>query len=160
MKKIVSITVEKMDDEWPDTSWLGTYDMEAKTEYAIPTKRDWPPRAYPWFNPPVENYEGETPENIRKYAQQDFERIEAFNKGEYALIGIRAKAEIHISSNGKEWIIQSIISPGIWGIDSDSDNSYFKEVAESEISELKFMLKELGFSQEELDQVSISNLEE
>ena len=47
-----------------------------------------------YFNGNVENYAGESPEDIRKYVRQDYERMERLQHGDWGYLGIRADAEI------------------------------------------------------------------
>ncbi len=61
------------------------------------------------------------------------------------------RAEIQTSENeGKNGLINRISSGGLWGIESDSDESYFKEVAQEELAQLEKLLLELGFTAEEI----------
>ena len=98
-----------------------------------------------YFNASVENYEGETPEQIRKYVRCDYERMERLNRGDWCYVGIRAEAEILIPSGGAN-LAQEITSGGLWGIESDSDESYFAEVGAEELAELRTQLSGIGFS--------------
>jgi hypothetical protein len=98
---------------------------------------------YQYFNPNVANYKGEKPEDVRKYARQDYERMEAYNNQQWCYIGIRAVAKVQTALGAP---IQTLSSGGLWGIESDSDSSYFDSVAGEELSQLKGELKALGFS--------------
>lgn len=98
-----------------------------------------------FFNGCVENYKGETPENIRKYVRQDYERMERLQRGDWGYIGIRAEAEVLIPSNGHS-IVQEVTSGGLWGVESDSDKSYLASVEGEELGELRKQLYVLGFS--------------
>lgn len=69
--------------------------------------------------------------------------MEAYNNQQWCYVGIRAEAEVQTRLGSP---IQSIRSGGLWGIESDSDSSYFKSIADEELSELRAQLKELGFS--------------
>jgi hypothetical protein len=111
---------------------------------------------YRYFNPSF-NYidangkpeKGETPETVRKYTLQDYERMESLNRGNWCFIGIRAEAEIVIPQPGDKGlagICQEISSGGLSGIDSDSDRSYFEEIEAEELSSLRQQLTALGFS--------------
>lgn len=102
----------------------------------------WNNREYRYFNPNHENYEGCTEEEIRKYCRQDFDRMESLNAGDWYYIGIRAEAIIETGSG----ITQRVSSGGLWGIESDSDKSYFEEVQNEELAALKAELVALGFS--------------
>jgi hypothetical protein len=75
--------------------------------------------------------------------------IPAYNNDEFHLVGVRAVATIHIPA-GSGWIIQTIESPGLWGIESDSGDDYFAELFEEEKEQVLDMLKELNVSTEAL----------
>lgn len=81
-------------------------------------------------------------EEAERYREQDRERLEAYNRGEWYCIGIRAVAEIEIPSDveGGWWLRDKIASPGIWGTESDSDESYVDELGEDELAMLRDIL--------------------
>jgi hypothetical protein len=106
---------------------------------------------YQYFNPNVGNYEGEAPEDIRKYCAQDYERMESLSRGDWSYIGVRAVAEIGIGDVANfpkhfDVTTQTITSGGLGGIESDSDSSYFETVKAEQLVELKEQLRALGFS--------------
>lgn len=221
-KRILSVTIKRMLDEDPDTSYLGKYGDRAKSEYAIDRAHDldcasqaynpqtieakrilehvqqtigdlhnavlaqyngtlanekldaekdaldnaydevgelfdsvsecdcgrgyWDHRSFQYFNGYVENYKGESPENIRKYILQDYERMEGLNNGDWVYIGIGASAQVSIPS-GSSSIESDVSSGGLWGIESDSGETYLRESVEvDELAELRTELKALGFS--------------
>lgn len=170
MKRIAKITVRTMLDECPDTSWLGEYtdDLEpgiivrVAREYCerLPEDYELPPRGreFRGFRPYAG---GEQPgtEDYCKYGMQDFERMESFAKGDWHFVGIRAEAEVLSSRNGKEWLINRLSSGGLWGIESDSEASYFDEVKREEIQELKATLMEYGFTRKQIES-AFKNVEE
>lgn len=103
-------------------------------------------REYRYFNPPVENYKGSTDEEMRQYCQQDYQRMKGLNDGDWNFIGIKAYAEITIPINGDSRLCQEITSGGLWGIESDSEDSYLDEIGKEQLSELRDQLHALGFS--------------
>ena len=104
-------------------------------------------REYRYFNGPIENYEGESPEDIRKHIRQDYDRMESLNNGQWCYIGIRADAEVLVPMGEKpHGVIQTITSGGLWGIESDSDASYLESIGREELADLRGQLKALGFS--------------
>jgi hypothetical protein len=201
-KRILSIKIERMIDESPDTSWLGEYSNRPKGDYSIDRAHEencatqhtdeanavierirkhiqdrydarvegsqeekdlddvadildhasdecyecdcgrgyWDPREYRYFNTSG-NYTGEPMEDIIRYTKQDYERMEALNRGVWEFIGIGAKAEVVIGS-----VCQTITSGGLWGIESDSEEDYLKEEEENQLAELRGILHEMGFS--------------
>ena len=102
----------------------------------------WDRRTYRYFNAPVENYKGESPEDIRKYARQDYKRMEDLNNGHFGFIGISAEAQVQLTGD----TVQRITSGGLWGIESDSEKSYLESVEQEELGQLKTELTALGFS--------------
>lgn len=98
-----------------------------------------------YFNP-SDNYTDCTPEDQRKYALQDYARMEALNDGAWHYIGIRVSARVGISMNGgKDYLTQSIGSGGLWGIESDSDKAFMDETEADELADLKAQLIAFGF---------------
>ena len=205
-KRILSVTVKRMFDDSPDTSWLGEYASKPKGEYSIDRRHslDCPVNnphivnqlerissyldkerrhaadlyehygqladsarydeletaqdtilalqecdcdesgtggrnEYQYFNGSG-NYTGEPLEDIVTYTKQDYARMESLNNQDWYYLGIRADARIVIGN-----LCQDITSGGLWGIESDSGEEYFKEEEENQLSELKDVLKSLGF---------------
>lgn len=86
-----------------------------------------------------------------EYEEEDRARHEAWQRGEWSYVGIQAVAQIEFcladipqGSAGFE----KISSGGLWGIESDSEESYFAEVYADEVSDLKDRLKALGIGDE------------
>ena len=170
-KRILKVTLKRMIDEDPDTSWLGKYSDTRTSELSIDRAHDldcfantgaeeqedcpcigdeWNRREYRYFNPSF-NYVDKsgralpenTPEEVRKYVRQDYERMESLNRGDWSFIGIKAEAEVW---NADTQVVQRIHSGGLWGIESDSGEGYIEEVEQEELSNLKDELKAYGFS--------------
>ena len=213
MKRIHKVTIKRMTDESPDTSWLGEYSNTAEMEYAIDRKHaedcqslehnhrsgldqleraiayletvrnlgeppeniywasadesqdllvdlqremeecdcgkrgDMQRNEYRYFNGNVENYKGESPEDIRKYVRQDYERMERLNAGDWYFVGVRADAQVSFNIGaGNSWLLQDVTSGGCWGIESDSDEEHFESIEKEELSELADQLHAAGFS--------------
>ncbi len=110
-----------------------------------------------YFNPSF-NYvdkngnpsDGLTPEDVRKYTRQDYERMERLNAGDWCYIGIRAEAEVisNVQGTDDKWhgVVQRVSSGGLWGIESDSDRDYLESVEKDELANLRDELTALGFS--------------
>jgi len=78
--------------------------------------------------------------------QDEFEdRREAYQRGEFSFVGVRAEAQVVI-----EGIVQTLTSGGMWGIESDSDEAYIKDVALEEYDNLRDILKAVGVSTAEV----------
>ena len=219
-KRIHSVTIKRMIDESPGTSWLGEYGNDAKSDFSIDRAHDldcpaqaynrptetidkleraiaylnsvygdvidsfedmdavneaqdilvqaqddmtecdcgrgeWHGREYRYFNPSFNYVDKQghalpenTPEDVRKYVRQDYERMESLNNGQWCFIGIRAEAEYSVGEGvrGGHCLIQEVTSGGLWGIESDSEASYFAEVEAEELANLREQLAGIGFS--------------
>jgi hypothetical protein len=79
------------------------------------------------------------------YREQDEARLTAWRNDEWHFVGIRAKATIRIpyGVNPDCWITSEALSPGLWGIESDSGAQYFEEVYREERAVLIAMLAAL-----------------
>lgn len=64
-------------------------------------------------------------------------RMDAYNRGDWHMIGIRAVAHIHVYNVSGGYTMYELTSPGLWGIESDSDESYLQEVFKEECSQLQ-----------------------
>jgi len=71
------------------------------------------------------------------------ERLSAYRNGSWHLIGIQAAATFLIPHGG-HFVTQTVTSPGLWGIESDSDESYLDDVYAEECESLADMLAALG----------------
>ena len=133
---------------------LGEFADEA-TECDCGERGDMGRHEYRYFNPSF-NYvdkdgqpaDGLTPEEVRKYTRQDYERMERLNRGDWGYIGIKAEAVIAIPSESSPNISthQTIHSGGLWGIESNSGREYLASVAKDELADLREQLHALGFS--------------
>lgn len=114
---------------------------------------------YRYFNPSPNYVDAKgkrlpenTPDDVIKYVKQDYQRMESLNDGSWSYMGIRAEASIREpymteGRGGRTYYkTTSIESGGVWGIESDGDDSYFTEVEQEELGELRSQLKALGFS--------------
>ena len=212
-KRILSIEIERMDDDSPDTSWLGEYSdkpglfaidrahySDCATQHTeestailnramqhlgnnpstspqdkqdlsdaldvLSTAQDesyecdcnlsWDRRTYRYFNPgSVEPFDARAswiPADVtdkhayweramHENAILDYDRMERLNAGDWAFIGIDAKAEVVIGN-----VCQTLHSGGLWGIESDSEESYLQEEESNQLAELRTILYEMGFS--------------
>lgn len=227
-KRILSVTVKRMLDDSPDTSWLGEYSNQPTSEFSIDRahsedciENDTPQKEelerivsrmedvqpsqdctnldaqemdclqrnldhlcdscreyaahetaieavreltecdcgergdmsrgeYRYFNPSF-NYVDKhghalpenTPEEVRKYVRQDYERMESLNRGDWCFIGIGAEAEVW---NAATQVTQKIRSGGLWGIESDSDDGFIEEEERNQLADLRTELLAYGFS--------------
>lgn len=78
---------------------------------------------------------------VCKWIKEDEDRIDAYGRSWY-MFGIQAVATLHFPQQHTESkIIQRISSPGLFGIESDSDDIYFEEVEEEQVAILLDMLE-------------------
>ncbi len=138
MKTIVKIAMETPYDETADLSYLGEYSQKPAQHYIDRQERgDMGRHELRYFNFGCGDLE---------YIEQDYARYEAYNRGDWCAIGVRAVAEVMI--NG---VRQKIKSSGLWGIESDSGADYLQETYREQLEELRDMLDELGFTSAEID---------
>lgn len=71
------------------------------------------------------------------------ERVAAYNRGDWHMIGIRAVATIWIQRDNYR-TNYTIESPGLWGIESDSEESYLQSVYKEECSVLQADITAMG----------------
>jgi hypothetical protein len=76
------------------------------------------------------------------YCEQDEARFNAWRKGDWYFVGVRAKATIKLpyGTNPDCWITSELLSPGLWSVESDSGDAYFRQVYEEEREILAGML--------------------
>jgi len=78
--------------------------------------------------------------------QADFaDDKEAFQRGEFQFVGVRARIELKIPCRPEgHSILHEVESPGLWGLQTNSDAAYFDEVFTEECATLEHMLTTLG----------------
>ena len=76
---------------------------------------------------------------------EDQNRKEAYRRGDFSFVGVRAEAKIIVDG-----IPQTITSGGLWGIESDVGDAYIKGVAQEEFTDLRKILKTLGVPTSEM----------
>ncbi len=162
--------IERKVDESPDLSWLGHYhsaldersneftiDREARgnrergtfryftpgTVEPFDTKASWIPAILTSVKERHEYWHRAMLEN----ADKDYGRMETFNRDQWCMLGIIAKAEV-ISTAG---ITQVLRSGGLWGVESDSSAEYLAEVESEQLTELRAELESFGFSKRMID---------
>jgi len=133
------IEIKYTDDESPDVSYLETTAEEHYGENGS----NWSHVSEEEKAKVIAEF-GSIYEACIAYAARDKERLDAFNRGEWHMIGIQAKATILIPIGNNSFSIQSIHSNSLWGIESDSDEKYLKEIEQEQIEEVKRYLKILN----------------
>jgi hypothetical protein len=131
-------------DNWSDGNWY----------YDLPERG----REYRFFKP-CAGGEKEGTEDYKTYGLQDFKRMEAYERQNWCMTGIKAVAKIQTSEDGKDWLCNEVSSGGLWGVESDCGADYKKEVADGQLAELRNALKAFGFNNRQIDQ-SFQNVKE
>jgi hypothetical protein len=99
-----------------------------------------------------QDYVGVTPASERdKYIEQDKERLAAYNRRDWHMVGVRVVAHILVPIGGKSFRMFDIASAGLWGIESEMGEDYFAEVEAEEKSELISNIKKMGEAFANLD---------
>ena len=147
-RRILSVTVVKIPDDDPDLSHLGEYSNKPDPRYSIDRKQrgDWERGTFQYFNP-SSDYDGSGIDELRQYTDEDYKRMEAYNNGEWYMVGVKAFAKVHQLGGT---VIQGMESGGLWGVESDSGEDYFKELAQEQLRELRCELLACGFSDTEI----------
>jgi hypothetical protein len=73
-----------------------------------------------------DRYAGIDADERAKYESQDAERIDAYERGDWDLVGVCCDVRIVTDTR---WAVPTIVGrASIWGVESDSDRSYFEEL--------------------------------
>lgn len=92
------------------------------------------------------------PGYVGKVSQKEFDdqlekaksRYHHYQCGNWAYIGIIARAHLFIPQGGQSFFMLTIDSAGLWSIEDDSDGEYKKEVFEEQKQELLEHIKTLN----------------
>jgi hypothetical protein len=164
---IKSITIRHVIDNDADTSMLGAY-TDKYENHAI-KRHNIGRHEYKYFVPGMTYQDhwdglhkmgyskGNCDTLARQYNQQDYQRMERLNRGDWCYMGIEAVAEIHVPSGIGYSQIQHIESGGLWGIESDAGNDYIKEIEAEEIADLKRQLQAFGISIRNFNKIEIKH---
>ena len=76
-------------------------------------------------------------------AKANAARLAAYRAGEWHCVGIRARATFLIDL-GQAALIQTVESPGLWGIESDGDPEYPDRVFAEEAQTLRGILAQMN----------------
>ena len=103
---------------------------------------------YPDLSYLTQSYEEPSisPEEAQKYREQDKVRMAKYGDT-WWMLGIFAEA--HLEINGTHQVIRT---PGLWGIESDSDEDYMMEVGAIENDNLKDLLMEINLTEAQIDE--------
>ena len=134
--KAVKIEIKRIVDEHPDLSFLET---TPEYHYGIDGS-NWKHVSDEDRQRVIAQY-GSIWNACMAYAKQDKERLDAYNRGVWNIIGMRAVATIHISIDNNIVKIQTIESGGLFGIESDSGDDYIEDIGRDQIAEVKKYLR-------------------
>lgn len=141
MKRILRVIVCRSHDASPDTSWVGEYtDTPGPVDRTIDRRErgEMDRGEYRYFV--AANSATDT--GVAESVERDYQRMESILGGDIEFLGIRAKADVQLTGN----VVQEITSGGLWGIESDSDSLYLKEIESDELGELHAELVAIGFT--------------
>ena len=80
-----------------------------------------------------QDYKEESPKDRQRYLAQDKARLDAYYKGDWHYVGVCCDISITTEMN---WAVPTVIGrSSVWGVESDSGEDYFKELAENQIAE-------------------------
>lgn len=106
----------------------------------------------PVRRPPVELksvrvFFDEDPDADVSYLEQDdFEdRLASYRRGGFHFVGVRIEAEVSVAET-----VQRLVSPGLAGIESDTDETELDRIIDEEWVSLRTVLKTIGVSTEQL----------
>ena len=77
-------------------------------------------------------------------------RLRALERDEWYPVGVRLVAEVAVMVGGGETQRCRFLTPGIWGVESDSGDDYFQAIADEEAPMLADDLREAGFPEPEI----------
>lgn len=83
-------------------------------------------------------YKGVPAKQAAKYRQQDQDRLASYGNS-WSMVGVYMEADVDIDG-----VIQKIRTPGLWGVESDSDAKYIRQIVTEEYSQLKDILRKIG----------------
>ena len=138
--RIDNIEVLRMTDEYPDLSSLET---EQGDKGNIISSCRYTQEEY-----------SNNPKEVQEYIDQDNLRLNSYGT-HWHMIGIQVKAEVSYSINPKtnDRRIEWFTSGGLWGIESDSDESYLKDIQVAQIDDLRSHLKQFNVDLSNFDKL-------
>ena len=144
-RELVSIVAEKVAYHDPDLSWIGKYSSK-------PDKRHNTVKRYPNGSRSKERefqYFISCNATTQQEAHKDHRRMNDYGN-EWCMVGVRVVATFRTVRECGYSHEHRISSAGLWGIESDSNTSFFTQVANEEYSTLVSDLRAIGFSDAEI----------
>ena len=138
MKRILKVTLVREYDSDPDLSWLIT-ECELTPDLRIISSC---------------RYSGETileygEEQVLEWILEDHAQYSTYGDS-WHMVGVRAVAKIVVRG-----AIITVQTPGLWGVESDSAEEYFDEIALGECDHLREILLEMGFCEAEIQKAIV-----
>jgi hypothetical protein len=100
---------------------------------------------WPSENPDDAGYVGPmSSEEFTKHYERAKARMRAWENDEWNWIGVRARATIHVPIGGGSFTTYHLLSPGLWGVESDSGEEYLNEIFEDEKASLMAHLRSIS----------------
>jgi hypothetical protein len=145
MKRITRVSIKHVIDPSPDLSWLETKIEDGKiVDSCRYTDKDVTQHGV---------------EQVQKWIERDRQRRAEYGET-WHMIGIFAEASIQTSEDGRIWMCNMIRSSGIWGVESDSNESHMQELETEQFEELRGILTDPGFTAAETETAFSCNLAE
>ena len=140
--RVDRIEIQWLTDEGASLDNLGTYGHAATSPAAIDRAAlgHQMRGEFRWFNPAMTGDETGNPES----PAQDYARAEAYNRGEWSMLGCVAVATISRPCGQGSRRLDKLTSGGLWGVESDSGADYLKSVESEQMADLAEHLKAFG----------------
>jgi hypothetical protein len=144
--QIERVYLDRQTDECPDLSHLGEYSSAPGPDDKTIDRQergDMGTRELRYFVAAMSGADSGNPESV----EQDYRRMEDYNRQGWCMIGIIAKAVVRMPSG----LTQTIRSGGLWGVESDSESSYLADVEKEELTGLRAELESIGCTPRQID---------
>ena len=141
-----SLKIVRILDENPDLSDIGIYsDKPGENAIDRQERGDMKHGDFRYCNITNSGEETGNPDSV----EQDYQTLEAFNRGEWCeyCIKVRATIKIPVAHNEGSYRLMAIESTGLWGCSSENPESYFRDVAEDQLAEILPELTDLGIEE-------------
>lgn len=138
-----------IDLDRPQSVLIQWQELRERDSYAGPPDRDdevfWPsldPESAGWIGEPEAGEDQAA--RYKRQLEKARRRYNAWRRGRWHYMGVRARASIFIPIGGKSFRVLILESAGLWGIESDSAESYVASVYQGERAALLSELETLG----------------
>jgi hypothetical protein len=102
---------------------------------------------------PADNGEKIGTDEYKKYALLNYQRMEDYNNNHWSYLIIRCETFVHTDSGLSDGVFDTLSS-----VESDGEKEYLKEIIDELKNNVKYQLKNMGFSEDEINQ-SVDNPE-